>query len=82
MLPLEESYKADYDHFLQTKSLRFNCAYSDGFEAMRSIAVTSFDEEFDEFLEGADPKAVELWKWHLAEDYEHREVAPSSPLRS
>jgi len=37
--------------------------------------VTNFFEEFDAFFEGADPRAVEMWKWHLAEEYEHREVA-------
>jgi predicted metal-dependent hydrolase len=75
MASFEASYNADYQRFLETKSLRFNCAYSEGFEAMSAIAVTSFFEEFDELLEGADPEAVELWKWHLAEEHEHREVA-------
>jgi uncharacterized protein len=75
MLPFEKEYEADYNHFLKTKSLRFNMAYSEGFEAMSAIAVTNFFEEFDAFLEGADPRAVAIWKWHLAEEYEHREVA-------
>jgi uncharacterized protein len=75
MLPLEKEYEADYERYLKEKSLRFNLAYSEGFEAMSSIAVTNFFEEFDEFLEGADPRAVAIWKWHLAEEYEHREVA-------
>lgn len=75
MLELEKLFEADYDRFLKEKSLRFNCAYSEGFEAMSSIAVAAFFEEFDEFFEGADPLVVNLWKWHLAEEYEHREVA-------
>jgi predicted metal-dependent hydrolase len=75
MLALEKEYEADYERYLKTKSLRFNLAYSEGFEAMSSIAVTNFFEEFDPFLEGADPRAVAIWKWHLAEEYEHREVA-------
>jgi predicted metal-dependent hydrolase len=75
MIPFEEAYAADYQRFLESRSLRFNLAYSEGFEAMSSIAVTAFFEHFDEFLEGADPEAVELWKWHLAEEYEHRTVA-------
>jgi uncharacterized protein len=75
MLALEKEYEADYERFLKTKSLRFNLAYSEGFEAMSSIAVTNFFEEFDPFLEGSDPRAVAIWKWHLAEEYEHREVA-------
>ena len=75
MLALEKDYEADYDRYLKTKSLRFNLAYSEGFEAMSAIAVTNFFEEFDDFFEGADPRAVAIWKWHLAEEYEHREVA-------
>jgi len=75
MLQIEKEYEADYDRFLQTKSLRFNIAYSEGFEAVSAVAVENFFEEFDEFLEGADAEAVEMWKWHLAEEYEHREVA-------
>lgn len=75
MLALEKDYEADYDRYLKTKSLRFNLAYSEGFEAMSAIAVTNFFEEFGPFLEGADPRAVAIWKWHLAEEYEHREVA-------
>jgi uncharacterized protein len=75
MLALEKQYEADYDRFLKTKSLRFNLAYSEGFEAMSAIAVTNFFEEYDDFLVGADLRAVNIWKWHLAEEYEHREVA-------
>jgi uncharacterized protein len=75
MLAIEKEYEADYDRYLKTKSLRFNLAYSEGFEAMSAIAVTNFFEEFDPFLEGADPRAVAIWKWHLAEEFEHREVA-------
>jgi uncharacterized protein len=75
MLALEKDYEADYERYLKTKSLRFNLAYSEGFEAMSAIAVTNFFEEFDHFFEGADPRAVAMWKWHLAEEYEHREVA-------
>jgi uncharacterized protein len=75
MLPIEKDYEADYERYLKTKSLRFNLAYSEGFEAMSAIAVTNFFEEFDDYFEGADPRAVAIWKWHLAEEYEHREVA-------
>lgn len=72
---IEAEYAADYERFLKEKPLRWNLAYSEGFEAMSAIGVTAFFEEFDEFLEGADEYAVDLWKWHLAEEYEHREVA-------
>lgn len=72
--PLEKVYEADYEGFLKNKSLRFNIAYSEGFEAMSAIPTTCFFEDFDEYWERSDPQAEALWKWHLAEEYEHREV--------
>lgn len=75
LLEIEKEYERDYQNFLANRSLRFNCAYSEGFEAVSAIAVTNYYEEFGEFLDGADPDAVALWKWHLAEEFEHREVA-------
>lgn len=72
--PLEKAYEADYERFLDTKSLQFNIAYSEGFEAMSAIPTTCFFEDFDEYWAGSDPQAEALWKWHLAEEYEHREV--------
>ncbi len=72
--PFEKSYEADYDRFLKTKSLQFNVAYSEGFEAMSAIPTTCFFEDFDEYWAKSDPRAEALWKWHLAEEHEHREV--------
>jgi predicted metal-dependent hydrolase len=71
----EKAYAADYDRFLAEKSLRFNCAYSEGFEAIGSNGAPLMFEQYDQYLEGADPNAVALWKWHLAEEFEHRTVA-------
>jgi len=75
MLEIEKRYEADYNKFLEKRSLRFNCAYSEGFEALSSISVTTIFEDCDELFAGADEDVVDLWKWHLAEEYEHREVA-------
>lgn len=72
--PLEKAYEADYERFLATKSLQFNVAYSEGFEAMSAIPTTCFFEDFDEYWRKSDPRAEAMWKWHLAEEYEHREV--------
>jgi hypothetical protein len=73
--PIEADYAADYNRYLAEMPLVWNLAYCEGFEAMSSIAVTVFFEEYDSYFEAADSQAVELWKWHLAEEYEHREVA-------
>jgi predicted metal-dependent hydrolase len=72
--PFEDAIAADYDRFLKTKSLRFNLAYCEGFEAMSSSACEEWFEVYDEFLEGADPQTADLWRWHLAEEFEHRTV--------
>ncbi len=72
--PLEARFAADFDDWMATKSLRFRLAYCEGFEAMSAISVSAIFEETDEFLEGADQQVVDLWKWHLAEEYEHRSV--------
>jgi predicted metal-dependent hydrolase len=75
MLPIEQAYNADYEHFLATRSLKFNLAYCEGFEAMGCMAAEVwFHGEIDEFLQGADAYAVDLWRWHLAEEFEHRTV--------
>jgi predicted metal-dependent hydrolase len=70
--PLEAQYVADYARLLKTKSLQFNVAYSEGFEAMSAIPTTAFFEDFDELWAQSDPAVEALWKWHLAEEYEHR----------
>jgi hypothetical protein len=75
--PMARAYEADYNRFLKTRSLQNNLAYCEGFEAMSAIPTTCFFEEFDELWAGADPRAEALWKWHLAEEFEHREVVHS-----
>lgn len=72
--PLEAEFAQDYERWLTTRSLRFQLAYCEGFEAMSAISVTAMFEESDEFFEDANPEVVDLWKWHLAEEYEHRSV--------
>jgi predicted metal-dependent hydrolase len=76
MLAFEEAYAADYARFLSKKSLQWNMAYCEGFEALgSSVAQGMVDGIVFESLGQADPRPVELWKWHLAEEYEHRDVA-------
>lgn len=72
---IEEALAEDLERFRTTKSLKFNLAYSDGFEAMGAMGAQLWFGCYTEFLEGADPETVDLWKWHMAEEYEHREVA-------
>jgi predicted metal-dependent hydrolase len=74
MLPIEVDYKADYERFLASKSLRFNIVYAEGFESMGSSSAQVFFEDLQPLLAGADPEVVDLWAWHLAEEFEHRET--------
>lgn len=74
MLPIEQVYKDDYDRYLNTRSLKFNLAYCEGFEAMGCSAAEVMFEDLGEFTTGADGDSLDLWRWHLAEEFEHREV--------
>ncbi len=72
--PIGDQLWADYTGFLANKSLRFNTAYCEGFESLGIIQAEFFFAHIDDLLAGADPRVVDLWKWHLAEEYEHRSV--------
>lgn len=71
----EKELSEDCKRLLATRSLKFNLAYADGFESMgAAFAQVVFEGEIDEFIEDADPVAAALWKWHMAEEFEHRNV--------
>jgi uncharacterized protein len=74
MATYEAAYEADYDRFLAEKSLKFNVAYCEGFEALGSASAPFFLDAIDDLTAQADPAVVELWAWHLAEEFEHRTV--------
>jgi len=71
----EERFRVHFDRLLSTRSLKFNCAYSLGFESIGPIYAEWWFEQTDDVMAGADPAVVSLWKWHLAEEFEHRTVA-------
>ena len=71
---IEQRLADDLAEFERSKPLKFLLAYADGFEAMGAVSAQLWFDEMGEFLEGADPDAVNLWGWHLAEEFEHREV--------
>ncbi len=70
---LEAELSADYQRFTRTRSLRFNLAYAEGFEAF-TAAIARFSLETRQF-EGIHPAARDLFQWHLVEELEHRTVA-------
>lgn len=70
---LESELDADYRRFSRTKSLRFNLAYAEGFEAL-TTASARFAFEND-IIRNMHPAASQLFTWHLIEELEHRTVA-------
>lgn len=72
MRALEADLDADYRHFSATKSLAFNLAYAEGFEAMTFALARS--TMGDESSTSAAPGWLDLMAWHLAEEIEHRTV--------
>jgi len=74
---IEDELEADYRRFTDTKSLRYNLVYAEGFEAMTCAwALTVFELAAEP---GGMPARFgpwqQLWAWHSAEEIEHRTVA-------
>lgn len=74
LLEFEQQLADDLAGFLQNRSLKFMLAYADGFESLGAVQGDLWFGKMDHLLEGADENAVALWKWHMAEEFEHREV--------
>jgi predicted metal-dependent hydrolase len=70
----EKELREDYERFLAQMPLKFNCVYCEGFETLGPPNAYCYFSGFGGLLEGADESAVDLWKWHMAEEFEHRHV--------
>ena len=70
---LEAEIEADYQRYTRSKSLRFNLAYAEGFEAF-TTALSRFSFE-SKLLDRLHPAVRHLFLWHLVEELEHRTVA-------
>ena len=71
---LEAELAAELEVFYRSKSLKWKLAYADGFESLGAVAGGVWFEKSDEMIGGLDNAAIRLWKWHMAEEFEHREV--------
>jgi predicted metal-dependent hydrolase len=72
---IEAALEADYQRFTKTKSLKFNAAYAEGFEAMTCAGALSMAEQDGFAMAETLLPGGELWAWHMAEEIEHRTVA-------
>ncbi len=72
MEAMEQRVEADYQRWTKTKSLRFNLAYAEGFEAMTTqLAHVAAEQDMSHW----HPSVRDLFMWHLVEELEHRTVA-------
>lgn len=75
VMRFDSEMKADYDTMLATRSLEWLLGYCEGFESLAATGAHNWvDGRWGEYLVGADPRGIALWRWHLAEEYEHRTV--------
>jgi len=72
----EAVMKATYEHYWNVKGPKFSLGYAEGFETLGPIMACFFLEGAKELQDpDVDDPTLELWRWHLAEEYEHRHVA-------
>jgi len=71
---IEAELEADYQRFTRTRSLRWNVAYAEGFEAMTCASALAIAVHGG-FDYAASLPGGEMWAWHMAEEIEHRTVA-------
>ncbi len=74
LLRIEHELKAEYELFLNDKSMRYNLAYAEGFEAMTCAAAMGGANRSQE-KSGVSKGWAELLDWHALEEIEHRTVA-------
>lgn len=70
---LEEELAQDFQRFTTTRSLKWNLAYAEGFEAFTGTLASFLLEE--QTLRDAQPAVRDLFEWHIVEELEHRCVA-------
>lgn len=70
---LEKELADDYQRFTRTKSLRFNLAYAEGFEALTMNAIKHMMEP--DGLGEDLPVFMQMFEWHFVEELEHRTAA-------
>lgn len=73
--PIGKQYGKDLEDYRKNRSLIFNLAYVEGFESGGGVFYRRWFEDFGEYRVGARQEVLQLFDWHMAEEFEHREVA-------
>ena len=73
---IEDQLAADYKRFTQTKSLKFNLAYAEGFEAVSFAGgrANFRNNVFDRLETIQNTDLLRLFIWHALEEIEHNTV--------
>ncbi len=73
---IEDQLEADYQRFTQTKSLKFNLAYAEGFEAATFAGgrANFRNKVFDRLETIQNTDLLRLFIWHALEEVEHSTV--------
>lgn len=71
----DQALKDQYNQWFREKDLEWLLGYCEAFESLVAGGAEQWvDYGWGSYLDGADPRMIELWRWHLAEEYEHRTV--------
>lgn len=73
--PFEAKLAADYQRLGETKSLKFNLAYAEGFESMALAIGEMLIDDRDYLFGGSEANVASLVLWHFVEEIEHKNVA-------
>lgn len=72
---MEEQMQREYDGFLAKRSLKFNLAYTAGFETMALSIGHWLSDEREYLFGGSDSRVASMILWHFVEEIEHKNVA-------
>ena len=71
----EAAFEADLEGFLVERDLGWNLAYAEAFESSgTAMAAAWLDGRLAELCGDHGSEVMRLWRWHLAEEFEHRRV--------
>jgi predicted metal-dependent hydrolase len=70
----EQQIEKEYQE-LDNRSLKYQVAYTAGFEVMALAIAHTLIAQREYFFSEADPNVSSMWLWHLVEEIEHKNLA-------